>query len=266
MKILICSILRNNERRMSRFFDQIYAFVDRLGGQHEFWISLYENDSHDRTPELLASADYSRFKDHSVMTEVLGTPAFGSVVAEERVKNLAIARNKALTAKDFYRQVDHVLFIDCDIIYDADFIPTLVDYSSIGLPRVDAYSGFSVVPREPHEHNIEADMFLPAKPNGLPTISRRYRVYDTWGSRRTDKEEWGTWRPDAKQFQVGMFWATYNSICLYNAKPFQDGIRFDHMNERLGKFDLEVAVVCEKFRAAGYDQIYVNQGLFCFHD
>lgn len=264
MKILICSILRNNESKMGRFISQINKFVNKLSNQHEFSISLYENDSTDATPEILKSLDLSVFKHNSVVSEKLNLPAFGSVVSEERVKNLAIARNKALLADDIYKTVDYVLFIDCDISYDDDFIPTLLNFGHSGITP-DVYSGMCIVPRLPSDHNVYMDAQIPAKPGGLPTHSGVYRVYDTWGTRRYDHEEWGTWFPDAAQNPIARFWTTYNSVCLYNADPFKQGIRFDHNNLRLNKFDLEVAVVCEHFRTQGYDKIYINQELFCFH-
>lgn len=264
MKILICSILRNNEHRMSTFMSQIYDFVNRLSDQHEFSISLYENDSTDRTVELLNSFDMSVFKHHSILSEKLNLPAFGSIVSEERVRNLATARNKSLLASDIYQWADYVLFIDCDILYDTDFIPTLLNFKDIGIDP-DVYSGLCIVPRLPTDFNIEAEARLPANPNGLPSSAGTYRVYDTWATRRTPNEEWGTWKPTANQKIVDEFWTTYNSVCLYKAEPFKRGVRFDHVNSRLNKFDLEVAVVCEHFRTAGYDKIWINQGLFCFH-
>lgn len=264
MKILICSILRNNQSKMDNFISQIERFVSRLSGQHEFSISLYENDSTDDTPSILKNIDFSMFKNHSVVSEKLNLPAFGSIVSEERVKNLAVARNKALLAKDIYHSVDYVLFIDCDILYDDDFIPTLLDFNNAGIDP-DVYSGVCIVPRLPTDHNIQMEAVIPGKPNGLPTSTGVYRVYDTWGTRRNSNEEWGTWLADAAQRPVAQFWATYNSVCLYRAEPFKQGIRFNHINFRLNKFDLEVAVVCEHFRAIGYDKVYINQGLFCFH-
>jgi glycosyltransferase involved in cell wall biosynthesis len=249
---------------MPRFFEQINNFVDNLT-EHKFSISLYENDSTDATAHILKSADLSKFENSSVICETLCKPAFGSVVAEERVKNLAIARNKALTAKDMYMDADYVLFIDCDIKYDNDFVKTLLDFKSSGLKSIDVYSGINIVPFELGSHGVPMVASLPAKENGVPDKAGIYRVYDTWATRQDSTVEWGTWKEDFASNPVSEFWATYNSVCLYNAIPFKDGIRFDHINTRLGKYDLEVAVVCEKFRVAGYKNIYINQLLFCQH-
>lgn len=256
MKILICSILRDNEPNMERFFGQINSFVDRLGTQHEFSISLYENDSVDATPQILRNADLSRFSRSSVVCARKNRPKFGSVVDEERIQNLAIARNNAMTAENMHMDVDYIMFIDSDVIYDADYVPTLLDWKTVGLTDPDIYSGVIVTERKPHEQHI-----LPAYQVG----DRVYRVYDTWCMRRDAFEEWGTWKPDALKQPVSRFYATYNGVCLFKAKPIKDGLRFHHHNKRLGKFDLEIAVLAEKFHEAGYHDIYINQFLWCYH-
>lgn len=263
MNILICTIMRNNAKRMNTYISQIDNFINELSGKHSFSISIYENDSIDITPQMLNEMDLSKFKDASIVSDKLGLPSFGSVVLEERVKNLAIARNKALVAKNMFTHSDYILFIDSDVQYDKDFIPTLLDFDSQGI-NPDVYSGICVIPKAMTEHT-PIERYIPFKHNGLPQKSGVYRVYDTWATRRTSNEEWGTWFSNAANVPMAQMWTTYNSVCLYKAKPFQEGIRFDHINERLNKFDLEVAVVCEKFRNAGYNDIWVNQNLFCYH-
>lgn len=265
MHILICSILRDNERYMSQFFNQIYTAIDQLNCQHKFSISLYENDSRDTTASILANHNYSAFKNHSIISETLNTPKFGSVVAEERIKNLAIARNKAVLAKDLYLDADYILFLDCDIMFDKYFIPSLVNFQDSGLLSPDMYSGVSITPHLPTDYNIPASMWINAESDKLPSVSGKYRVYDTWSMRRTPNEEWGTWKADADVNPISKFYGTFNSACLIKAEPFKKGIRYNHINNRLGKFDLEHSVLAEKFHEAGYNEIWINQKLFCFH-
>lgn len=265
MHILICSILRNNAEHMNRFYSQIYSALDKLSSQHTFSISLYENDSTDDTSVILQSHNYGRFQDFSVITEKLNTPRFGSVVAEERIKNLAIARNKALLAKDMYLKADYVLFLDCDIIFDEFFLPSLVNFSEVGLVRPDMYSGVSITPFLKTDLNVPTAMNIECSPDRVPYISGFYRVYDTWSMRRTPNEEWGTWKNNINDEPISKFYGTFNSACLIKAEPFKKGIRYHHWNDRLGKFDLEHSVLCEKFHQAGYNEIYINQMLFCMH-
>ena len=257
MKILICSILRDNEQNMVRFLGQINAFVDRLRGQHEFSISLYENDSTDATPNILRTVDLSAFERSSVVCARKNTPKFGSVVAEERIRNLAIARNAAMTADGMFMDMDYIMFIDSDVIYGEEYVPSLLDWKQHGLADPDLYSGVIVTERKPHEQHI-----LPA----YQVDDRTYRVYDTWCMRRDASEEWGTWKSDALSQPVSRFYATYNGVCMIRAQPIKDGIRFHHHNHRLGKFDLEIAVLAEKFHEAGHHDIYVNQFLWCYHE
>lgn len=263
MNILICSILRDNALKMNQFFNQIDTFVSVLSNNHEFNISLYENDSKDGTQEFLLNYDYSKFKNHSVICETLGTTKFGSVVSEERIINLANARNRAIEAKDLYKEADYVFFFDCDIMFDANFVPQLLDFSSVGLKEPDMYSGVSLVPYLSTDYNVPKVVSLNRKVNDQ--LVDKWRVYDTWSMRRNINEEWGTWTDDVSINTVSKFYATFNSACLIRAEPFKQGIRYHHFNERLGKFDLEHSVLAEKFHNASYDKIYVNQGLFCFH-
>lgn len=263
MHILICSILRDNAAKMQMFYKQIESFVQASEGRHTFSISLYENDSVDNTPFLLQHYDYSKFKDYSVICDKLGTPKFGSVVSEQRIENLAKARNRAVTAKDMYKEADYILFLDCDIVYDTSFIPTLLDFKSVGLDSPDMYSGVSLVPFLKTDHNVPKFITRPMNVNGI--IIDKWRVYDTWSMRRAKDEEWGTWKDDANTNPISKFYATFNSACLLKAEPFKQGIRYHHYNKRFGKFDLEHSVLAEQFHAVGYHEIYVNQGLFCYH-
>lgn len=263
MHILICSILRDNAKNMGKFFNQINDFVLSLSNKHTFSISLYENDSTDGTQEFLKSYNYSIFKDYSVTCETLGLKKFGSVVSEERIANLARARNLAIEAKDMYKDADYIFFLDSDITFESNFVPTLLDFTSVGLKEPDMYSGVSLAPYLSTDFNVPKFVSFTKTINGK--TFDKWRVYDTWSMRRTPEEEWGTWKDDVSINMVSKFYGTFNSACLIRAEPYKQGIRYHHFNKRLGKFDLEHSVLAEKFHNAGYHEIYINQGLFCFH-
>jgi len=242
MNILICTIVRNGAKVLDRYMRQITDGMDRLKDQDINWyISIYENDSTDGTKELLQALDLGRFKDHSIISEDIGTRHYPSIVDEDRVRNLAIARNKALTAKDMFMEADHVLWVEPDLFYAGGLIPSLIMHRERGLPEADILSGINIA-------------------------SGESRAYDTWATRRTADEEWGDRTSDWFDNPVARFYTTFNGVCLYNAEAFRDGVRFGHINERLGKFDCDTVVVCENFRKAGYDRIYVDQSLNCYHD
>lgn len=242
MKILICSIMRNCSKVLDRYARQINTAMDLLNEDGiEWYLSVYENDSTDGTREKLFGLDLSRFSDYSISTEDLGTAHYGSIVNEDRVRNLSIARNKALTAKNMFESMDYILWIEPDLFYGPNLIPSLVRHKDRGLEEIDVFSGINI-------------------PSG------ETRAYDTWATRRTPNEEWGDRFDNWFDQPIAKFYTTFNGVCLYNAKPFKEGIRFGYINERLGKFDCDTVVVCENLRKAGYDRIYVDQSLNCYHD
>jgi len=253
MDILIYSILRDNEKKMYKFFSQIISFVVNLQNRHNFYISLYENDSIDYTPQILKNFNYDGyFVDYSVITEKNNLPKFGSIVSEERVKNLAKARNIAVTAKEMYKKVDYILALDCDVEYPEGYVEELLNWEKFNI-KPDMFSGVAVRQLNQIEKkiaNIDSNIV--------------YFPYDIWSMRRNENEEWGCWKKDYLENPISKFYATFNGICAINAKPFKDGARYDHFNKRLNKFDLEHAVLAEWFHANGYHEIYVNQKLWCY--
>ncbi len=242
MKVLICSIMRNSAKVLDRYLRQIHTAMDLLAGEKvEWYISIYENDSTDGTKEKLNTMDLSRFVDSSILTEDIGTTHYSSIVNEDRVRNLSIARNKALTAKDMFLEMDYVLWIEPDLFYAPGLIPSILRYRDRGIDEIDVFSGINI-------------------PSG------ETRAYDTWATRRTPHEEWGDRFDNWFDQPIARFYSTFNGVCLYNARPFKEGVRFGYINERLGKFDCDTVVVCENMRKAGYDRIYVDQSLNCYHD
>lgn len=241
MNILIASIMRNSSNVVERYWNQIDDFITRFGDEHNWYVSIYENDSTDNTPELIRKLDISNLKGYSIISETLNTKSFGSVVEEERVKNLSIARNKALYAKDMIQKVDKVLWIEPDVAYTWELIDYLL---------------------HPERYNIDPDIYsgLNCDPN------RGFLTYDTWATRRDEHEESGERFPDWQENPVREFYATFNAVVVYNAEPIKKGISFGWFNKRLNKFDCDTVVICENFREAGYNKIYINQHLACFHD
>jgi len=91
-------------------------------------------------------------------------------------------------------------------------------------------------------------------------------TYDTWATRRDNVEESGERFADWQVNPVREFYSTFNAVVVYNAEPIKNGISFGWFNKRLNKFDCDTVVICENFREAGYNKIYINQHLACFHD
>jgi hypothetical protein len=130
------------------------------------------------------------------------------------------------------------MVIEPDVIYDFESAKEIITRSQA--PNdVDVYSGVLMM-------------------NSIP--------YDTWAMRRSEREEWGTFFPDYTTNPVREFWSTSNGFCLYKAKPFQDGLKFDSFNKRLLKRDCDTSVLCEDLRSMGYNRIFINQSIRMHHE
>ena len=135
--ILIYTIFRNSATRLERYYSQIKNVIE-LHPEYNFYLSLYENDSIDNTKELLNQLDWKFVKHFSLITENIGTNFFGSVKEEQRVKNLAAARNKAIEAKDFINQANYILHIESDMQYSTDVVSKILKFQEThSLPKVD---------------------------------------------------------------------------------------------------------------------------------
>lgn len=240
-KILIYSIFRNSSSNIDNYYQQLVQTINKLKESYEFYISLYENDSTDNTKEKLAALDFSFVKNFSLISEQIGSNFYGkSIKDEDRVKNLAAARNKAIHANDFLNQVDKVLCIESDIYYETTCIKNLLNFQKDNnLPSVDIVSAVSYQGKD--------------------------KLYDTWATRRNNTEESGDLFENKENKKFDIYWSTFNCICLYNAEVMRQGAIYDWYNSRLKKFDCDTAVICEKFRDLGHDNIFIDYRSVCSH-
>lgn len=243
MNILICTIIRNNARHIDRYWKQINDTIVNLKNKNINWyISIYENDSIDGTKEKITELDMSNFVDSSVICENLGTQQYQTGCSNsrdaDRVLNLAAARNKAVEAKNLYLLADIILWIEPDVEYSEKFIPILLLRTQLLPTGFDIFSGISV---------------------------QEGYFYDNWATRRTSDEDCGSLYDDRETRPIAKFYSTFNCVCMYNAKPFKDGIRFGAWNKRFNKYDCDTAVICESFHEAGFDRIYIDQSSQCYH-
>jgi glycosyltransferase involved in cell wall biosynthesis len=237
-KVMIYSIIRNAENTFPNFYKQLNNIVKDLP-EYEFYLSIYENDSKDNTRELLYGSNWSKFAGVSITSEKLNTPAFGSVKDPVRVENLSNARNKAIEAGGFINLVDYVLMIDSDLRFDTDSVRRLLTFKEIE-PDFDAVSAVSI------------------RKNGTH--------YDWWATRTTPiyVETRSELDPDYNKKSHGEYYSTSNGLCVYRAKPFQDGVRHGWVNKATGEFDCEMVVLCQNFRDNGFKNIYINYKSFAY--
>jgi hypothetical protein len=110
MNISVIGLWRNSEKHIYRTLRSL----DDLSTLGDFSFYFYENDSEDKTLEIINS--WIKNKSGSIISEKLNTPQFGSVSLVERLVLMAYYRNKA---KTLIKNIDseYTLLIDTDIIF-----------------------------------------------------------------------------------------------------------------------------------------------------
>lgn len=231
-KVLIYSIIRNRENNMDAFYKQIKDIVNTFG-DIEFYLSIYENDSTDGTKAKLFEKDWSFCSGVSIISENINTPYFGSVKDATRVQILSDARNKAIEAGGFINIVDQVLMLEGDISFTMKSIERLLTFEKFE-PDFDVVSAVSL------------------RPNG--------KHYDWWATRTSSIYVPGKSELDPmfRTKEYGPYYSTSNGLCLYNAKPFKEGVRHGWINKDTQNFDCEMVVLCQNFRNAGYNKIFID--------
>ncbi len=227
MNLLISTIMRDSARNVGRWYNQLQLLKMYLPDD-KLYVSVYENDSVDGTPDLLRALDM-RFADgYCFSSAKLNTPKYGSVVDANRVKLLADARNNTLDQATGYLDIaDRVLSIEADIWYNP------LEYASLV------------------KRSVEYDIFSGACLN-------EGDFYDKWGTRERSGDKWYEGRIGSG---VESKFATYSCFCVYNSEPMQNGVRFSGTWE--GEFDCDTAVICFAYRRCGYDKIAIDFDTQC---
>lgn len=238
-KVLVYSIIRNREQHMDAYYSQIKNFIKECP-EYEFYLSIYENDSEDRTRHEIMSKDWSMFSGVSIISENIKTKYFESVKDAERVENLAKARNKGILGGGFIDKVDYVLMIEGDVYYTPQDVRHLLTFKD----------------KEP-DFDIVSSVSL--RKNGTH--------YDWWATRTSHQYVSGRSEldPSYKKKDYGRYYSTSNGLCLYRAKPFQDGVRHHWINTVSKEFDCEMVVLCQNFQNAGYKNIFINYKSIAHH-
>lgn len=223
MKILICTISRNNAKRLKRWKRQLNTLLDNLLENNSVELSIYENDSTDGTDRILKqyASELSKRCITTFTSTKLGTE---HLVGKEgaRVKNIAAARNNCLEQASDMSTFDKIIFVETDVIYNPSDITTLLHHSG------DIVSGF--------------------------TTNAMGEFYDAWATRKTSEETWWTHGIPQEETPV---WSTFNGVCIYNSKPFSEGARFAGINPRTNEIDCDTTVICEVFRSMNYSEIFM---------
>ena len=292
-RLLVCTIVRDALPHLDTWWHQLAELTKLVAGEYDVTLSVAENDSVDGSAGWLR-LQYDRWGDwHAnwgplldgfhLSTQTLGTQRYPSIWSVDRLRNLATARQQCLDQVPDLAAFDKVAYVEVDCTWDARWCQELVlarHPLAAGLGEPDIYSGWSLRPLS----NPKESVFL----------------YDTCATRATKDdtcwdvtEQCGRWRgatviptdlggPDSMCLHP--VWSTFSCFCVYNAEPFKRGVRWDYLNPRLdtgqprygragpdlqqhieGWLDSDTSVLCEAFRARGYDKVYLNTNCLVRH-
>lgn len=264
---------------MHNWLLQIRELYQQIENEYEVYLSVYENDSIDETPDWLDA-----FLDQEVVygiptvwkSERLGTKKYGSVWSVERLRNLANARQACLdqaNQKWGLDAFDKIAYIEPDVSYSPKWCKELIlarHPKAAGIDEPDIYSGWSLRTA----NNPKESVFL----------------YDTCATRATPEditwdiqEQNGKWRGNSviptdlggvDAMCLHRVWSTFNCFCVYKADLFIAGVKWDCVNYRLnvgqgqigdGWLDADTSVMCETFRAHGYNNVFLNTNCLIRH-
>lgn len=275
-RILVCTIMRNQEKNIYDWQRQLFRLIE-ICPEYEFTISIYENDSTDKTKKLLSIIDWSQVDSPRLFSfsENIGTKQYDSVWNLDRLCNLANARQKCIDQVG-HLNFDKIAFIEPDVEYDPEWCKELISAKHPEQAGIvpDIYSGWSL------------------RSSAHPKES--CYIYDTCAVRQTNKdacwnfENESVWRgkslvktrfSDIDSNCLHHVWSTFNCFCVYNAEPFRRGIKWNYVNKRLntgqeyiddgdggsGWLDADTSVICEDFRRAGYGNILLNTNCLIRH-
>ena len=273
MRILICTIVRNAEATIPRWWSKVSKMTETYP-EIEFGLSVYENDSVDNSKSLLRDCmkkAHNYFSEFHLKTEDIQTDFYGSVVDSKRVENLAKARNTCFEQVKDLSFYDYAMSVEVDGQFSVPSLGRLFTH----IDKWDILSGGSYVP--PTD-----SMMRLAIANG-----EKFKVpfYDHWATRLdSDEDFWDNKIKDGETlFQSGLsslnpqdlvtlpddilpVYSTFNLVCLYRMKAITEGCQFAGYSEHLQSFDCDTTVICEKFRKAGYNRIGMMPHLKVFND
>jgi len=135
--LAILSLWRDSEPYLKYSLAQFEAMEEALLEKNISPVyAFFENDSQDKTPQLLQFWLSERLG--FVISERIGAPKWGSVASIERVKYQARYRNIALDFINNYYFFDYLLVADSDVHWDPSLITGMID-------RLDANENWGMV-------------------------------------------------------------------------------------------------------------------------
>lgn len=229
MKLAVLSLFRNRVWALPRYFSQIEALAETLNDKVA--VVAVENNSTDKTRKMLQKWTYP-------WVHVLGQnnrdAEYGSVVHPERFRILSNAANIGLDFIADWVETDMVMFMESDIIWQAEPIIRLMANASI-------------------VNGLVAPM----------VYTERDRIfYDFWAFRRAIDAHFETFSETSyKTMKHGMERVWSAGTCLVFPKQvLLDGARFDPEEPNHGA----IVSFCRKAAHLGYNT-YANYDESIYH-
>lgn len=271
--VLICSIIRNQEKNLNLWYNQITTLANILKqNNYELSVSIFENDSVDRTKDILNNFNFDFANLKKIESKNFNNEQYSSIWSYERLKNLAFYRQQCLENLDL-NLFNKIAYIEPDIEYDPNWCKELIlanHLKSINI-EPDIYSAWSL---RSLSHPKES-MYL------YDTCATRYLKEDLFWDVSKENEIINkslirTHISNIDSNCIHKVWSTFNCFCVYSSKPFIDKkIKWDFLNKRIdtnqgyyegrGWLDADTAVICEDFQENGYDKIFINKNCLVRH-
>ena len=240
--VLFCSIMRDKEPMLKYFLTQAISSAFSMKEDYKFHFSLYENDSKDGTKKILEETDWPDFLGEvKVTSEDIQTESFGSVISNQRIQNIASARNKCLNQFKKLQDMDYIVFADVDYAWSNGVLEGL--FKELTENDLDILSGYSL-----HADIKKAHMEL----------------YDKWATRAKPTHCWWSCTPYDMLNRLVPVHSTFNGLAIYKAEPFKEGVRFESSSANYPE-DVEHISVCEGFRKMGFEKIYMLKEAHLLH-
>ena len=124
--LAVLALWRDSESYLEHSLAQFDAMEEALLEKEINTVyAFFENDSADKTPQLLQSWLQDRMG--FVVSERIGAPKWGSVASLERVRYQARYRNMALQLLNNYYNFDYLLVADSDVHWKPSLITGMID-------------------------------------------------------------------------------------------------------------------------------------------
>jgi len=121
MKITVMCLFRDSEKSLPTFFKRL----ESLDKQYDMEYFFYENDSKDKTVEMLET--WMLDKQGRVYSEILNAPPFGHTMQVERMEKMTYYRNTLLNNIKPLKS-DYCFILDSDVDYTPDIIEKYLGY------------------------------------------------------------------------------------------------------------------------------------------